>query len=134
METGTATLMLDDALFTLLMHVGLNRAREKLPAMVQKFPLTTLKLATHAHGVELRGLGPIKPVFQPSIDTAGQVVMGLQVNVFDLGALGDVLAKQVNEQIAHLRQMVEAQGLHFHLHEVQTKPNELVIIAEIANS
>ncbi len=134
MATGTATFMIDDALFTLLAHVGLHMAREKLPPLVQKIPLSSLKLATHAHGIELRGLGPIKPVFQPSIDAQGQVEMKVQVNVFDMSALGELLAKQVNDQIAQLRQLVEAQGLHFHLRQVQTKPNELVIIADVSDN
>jgi hypothetical protein len=133
METGTATLMIDDALFTLLAHMGLNKAREKLPPMLQNIPLTRLKLATHTHGIELRGLGPVKPIFQPSIDAQGQVEMKLQVNVFDVSALGELLAKQVNDQIAQLRQLMEAQGLRFHLHQVQTKPNELVIIAHVSD-
>lgn len=132
MESGTVTIQLDDALLTLLAHVGFERARDKLPSMLQRIPITSIKLALHAHGIEVRGLGPLKPVFQPTVDENGQIALKVQVNAFDIGFLGDTLKKQLNDQITQLRAMVEAQGLQFQLSGVHTKPNELVISAAIS--
>lgn len=131
-ESGTVTIQLDDALLTLLGHVGFEKARDKLPAMVQRFPITSIKLSLHAHGIEVRGLGPLKPVFQPQVEANGEIAMKVQVNTFDLGFLGDTIKKLLNDQVAQLRQMVEAQGLQFQLREVHTRPNELVIVADIS--
>ncbi len=133
MASGTAKLAIDDALFTLLAHVGLGKAREKLPAMLQKIPVTVIKIATHPHGIEIRGLGFIKPVFQPSISPDGLIDLRLQVNTLDLSALGDLLRNLINDQVDELRKLVEDQGLHFHLREVQTRQNELVITATVTD-
>ncbi len=131
MDAGTVTIQLDDALLTLLAHVGFERSRDKLPSMLQRFPITSIKLSLHPHGIEVRGLGPLKPVFQPTLDAEGQIALKVQVNAFDIGFLGDTLKKLLNDQITQLRTMVEAQGLQFHLSGVQTKANELIITAQI---
>lgn len=134
MATGTATLILDDALLTLLAHVGIEKARDKLPALIRNIPLTRLTVAAHPHGLEVRGLGPIKPVLQPSVETNGQIALGLQVNMFDLSALTDTLAQSLNDEVAQLRQMTEAQGLSFHLRQVETRRNEFIIIADVSDT
>jgi hypothetical protein len=134
MATGTATLMIDDALFTLLAHVGIEKARDRLPAIIRNVPLTRLTVATHPHGIEVRGLGPIKPILQPSVDANGQIALKLQVNIFDLSPLTETLAQLLNDEVAQLRQLTEAQGLSFHLRQVQTRPNEFVIIADVSDA
>jgi len=126
------TIQMDDALLTLLAHVGFEKSRDKLPAMLQRFPITSIKLALHDRGIEVRGLGPLKPVFQPTVDETGQIAMKVQVNAFDVGFLGDTLKKLLNDQIAQVREMVVAQGLQLRLSEVRTRPNEMVIVAQIS--
>jgi hypothetical protein len=130
-ESGTMMIQMDDALLTLLAHVGFEKSRDKLPAILQRFPITSIKLALHDQGIEVRGLGPLKPVFQPTVDETGQIAMKVQVNTFDVGFLGDTLKKLLNDQIAQVREMVMAQGLQLHLSEVRTRPNELVIVAKV---
>jgi hypothetical protein len=132
MESGTVVIQLDDALLNLVAHVGFEKSRDKLPGMLQRFPITALKLALHPHGIEVRGLGPLKPTFQPTIDESGEIALKVQLNALDIGFLGDLIKKQLNEQIAQLRTMVEEQGLQFHLTSVQTKANELRIEAQIS--
>lgn len=131
-ESGTVTIQLDDALLTLLAHVGFEKSRDKLPAMLQRFPITSIKLALHAHGIEVRGLGPLKPVFQPTVDETGQIALKVQVNAFDIGFLGDTLKKVLNDQITQARALAEAQGLQVHLSEVRTHANQMVIVATIS--
>ncbi|MBA3826323.1 MAG: hypothetical protein H0X24_20790 [Ktedonobacterales bacterium] len=131
-ESGTAKIQLDDALLTMLAHVGFEKSRDKLPAMLQRFPINTIKLSLHPHGIEVRGLGPLKPVFLPTVDETGQIAMKVQVNAFDVGFLGDTLKKLLNDQIDQVREMVVAQGLNFHLSEVRTHTNELLIAAKIS--
>ena len=131
-ESGTVTIQLDDALLTLLAHVGFEKSRDKLPAMLQRFPITSIKLTLHPHGIEVRGLGPLKPVFQPTVDETGQIALKVQVNAFDIGFLGDTLKKVLNDQIAQARALAEAQGLQVHLSEVRTHTNEMVIVATIS--
>jgi hypothetical protein len=64
----------------------------------------------------------------------GLIALKLQVNMFDLSGLTDTLAQALNDQVAQLRQLTEAQGLSFHLREVQTHPNEFVIIADVSDA